>query len=79
MTSFGEKLRELRAAAGLTQEQLASSAGVPVGTIRDYEQGRRDPLLSKAQRLARALQVSLDLFNDEAAKARPRPARKKRT
>ncbi|HZT83062.1 MAG TPA: helix-turn-helix transcriptional regulator [Gemmataceae bacterium] len=60
--TFGEKLKELRAGRGLTQERLADAAGVPVGTIRDYEQGKRDPLLSNAQRLAGALGVSLDVF-----------------
>jgi len=60
--TFGEKLKELRCDRGLTQERLADAAGVPVGTIRDYEQEKRDPLLSNAQRLAGALAVSLDLF-----------------
>jgi hypothetical protein len=30
--------------------------------IRDHEQGKRDPLLSNAQKLAKALRVSLDVF-----------------
>ncbi len=62
MTTFGEKLRELRDAAGMTQTALSEAAGVPIGTVRDYEQGVRDPLLSNAQRLAKALGVSLDVF-----------------
>lgn len=62
MATFGEKLRELRDAAGLTQLALAAAAGVPIGTVRDYEQGSRDPLLSNAQRLAKALGASLDVF-----------------
>jgi transcriptional regulator with XRE-family HTH domain len=60
--TFGDKLKELRTGRGLTQERLADAAGVPIGTIRDYEQGKRDPLLSNAQRLAGALGVSLDVF-----------------
>jgi transcriptional regulator with XRE-family HTH domain len=60
--TFGEKLKELRAAGGLTQAQLAEASGVPLGTVRDYEQNKRDPLLSTAQRLARGLGVSLDIF-----------------
>ncbi len=62
MTTFGDRLKELRAARGLTQQALADAAGVPIGTVRDYEQGTRDPLLSNAQRLALALGVSLDVF-----------------
>jgi len=73
MATFGEKLKELRDAAGLTQRALAEAAGVPIGTVRDYEQGSRDPLLSNAQRLAKALGASLDLFPPPA----PRPKRGK--
>jgi transcriptional regulator with XRE-family HTH domain len=64
MSTFGEKLKELRTAAGKTQAGLASESGVPIGTIRDYEQGKRDPLLSTAQKLAHALGHRLDVFND---------------
>jgi transcriptional regulator with XRE-family HTH domain len=66
MTTFGEKLKELRVAAGMTQAGLAESSGVPIGTIRDYEQGKRDPLLSTAQKLGRALGHGLDVFDDVA-------------
>jgi transcriptional regulator with XRE-family HTH domain len=62
LATFGEKLQQLRLDRGLTQAALAEVSGVPVGTIRDYEQGKRDPLLSNAQRLARALSISLDVF-----------------
>jgi ribosome-binding protein aMBF1 (putative translation factor) len=41
VTGFGEALRELRLARGLTQSQLAAAAGVGVGSVRDLEQGRR--------------------------------------
>jgi transcriptional regulator with XRE-family HTH domain len=60
--TFGDKLRELRTEAGLTQAQLAQLSDVPLGTIRDYEQGKRDPLLKNAQLLAVALHQSLDVF-----------------
>lgn len=73
MATFGEKLRELRDAAGMTQLALSQAAGVPIGTVRDYEQGTRDPLLSNAQRLAKALGVSLDVFPPTA----PRPKKGK--
>jgi transcriptional regulator with XRE-family HTH domain len=60
--TFGEKLKELRTQAGMTQAQLAELSDVPLGTIRDYEQGKRNPLLSTAQKLARALNQPLDVF-----------------
>jgi transcriptional regulator with XRE-family HTH domain len=69
--SFGVKLKQLRQEVGLSQTQLASASGVPVGTIRDYEQSKRDPLLSSAQKLAEALGVSLDAFKDAGPAAKP--------
>jgi transcriptional regulator with XRE-family HTH domain len=76
--TFGEKLKSLRDAVGLTQAQLADASGVPVGTIRDYEQIKRDPLLSSAAKLARALGVSIEVFaecvdKDESPSERKRP------
>jgi transcriptional regulator with XRE-family HTH domain len=65
---FGDKLKQLRQQKGMTQAKLASVSGIPVGTIRDYEQGKRDPLLSNAQRLAKALAVSLDVFPRHVAR-----------
>jgi transcriptional regulator with XRE-family HTH domain len=56
----GELLQRLRQAAGLSQPQLAEAAGVPVATLRDWEQGRRAPPLDTAARVAVALGVSID-------------------
>ena len=58
--AFGKRLAELREAAGLTQAALAERGGIPLGTIREIEQGRREPLFSNMQKLAAALNVSLD-------------------
>jgi transcriptional regulator with XRE-family HTH domain len=72
---FSDVLKALRQSRGLTQPGLAKASGVPVGTIRDYEQGKRDPLLSNAARLARGLGVSLDVLagmNDPPAPRRPK-------
>ncbi|QEL14323.1 helix-turn-helix domain-containing protein [Limnoglobus roseus] len=38
-----DKLRELREAAGLTQEALSRAAGISSGNVRNYEQGIRMP------------------------------------
>ncbi len=37
------RVRVLRMALGLTQEEFADAYGIPVGTLRDWEQGRREP------------------------------------
>ncbi len=52
------KLKLIRNRSGMTQKALSEASGVPINTIRAYEQGRKD--ISKAQadaviRLARAL------------------------
>ena len=39
--SFGERLRRLREAAGLTQEELAGAAGLTPNAVSDLERGRR--------------------------------------
>jgi transcriptional regulator with XRE-family HTH domain len=57
---MGERLQRLRHRAGLSQSELAKAAGVPLGTLRGWEYGRRKPLLDAAAKLADALGVSLD-------------------
>ena len=50
--------RHYRHAAGLTQRQLASAAGLSIGVIRDLEQGRTSRLQARsADALARALSL----------------------
>ncbi|MFE4574167.1 helix-turn-helix domain-containing protein [Streptomyces chartreusis] len=53
---FGEVLRRLRTAAGLTQEELAERSEVSVRTIRGLETGKRtNPRMTTVQQLANAL------------------------
>jgi transcriptional regulator with XRE-family HTH domain len=52
---FGERLRELRHAAGLTQEALADRAGLPHTHISAMERGIKLPNLLTLLRLAVAL------------------------
>jgi transcriptional regulator with XRE-family HTH domain len=65
MASFAEILRRLRKQAGLTQEGLARSAALSVGTIRDYEQGKKEPSLRSAFKLAGALGVGIEAFQPD--------------
>ena len=62
MTSktIGARLREARIKAGLTQQQLADKAGVPVTTLSRYENGRIEPEVGTCARLCRTLHVSAD-------------------
>jgi transcriptional regulator with XRE-family HTH domain len=57
---MAQNLKRLRERAGLTQPQLAAVAGVPVGSLRCWEQATRMPLLYAAAKLAKALGVTLD-------------------
>lgn len=61
---FNDVLRDLRDKAGLTQQQLANKAGVPLASLRSHEQGQRIPSWASVVRLARALGVSTDAFAD---------------
>jgi transcriptional regulator with XRE-family HTH domain len=57
---MGERLRRLREAAGMSQTDLARAAGIPIGSLRNWEQDRRIPRLDAAASLAAAMHVSLD-------------------
>ena len=61
---FSERLRSLREQAGLTQESLSAKAGVPIGTLRNYEQGLRQPSWVTFVRLTAALGVTSAEFVD---------------
>ena len=52
-------LKRLREQRGLTQEQLATRAGVSHGYLARLELGMHDPSLSTLARLAKALKVSV--------------------
>jgi transcriptional regulator with XRE-family HTH domain len=57
--TFGEKLKALRDNAKLTQSELADKTGLSLSIIRDYEQGKKEPTLASAVKLADALDVSV--------------------
>jgi transcriptional regulator with XRE-family HTH domain len=57
---MGTRLQRLRKAAGLSQSQLARRSGIPLPTLRGWEQGRATPLLDAAARLAVALGCDLN-------------------
>lgn len=73
--TVGDKIKELRGRAGMSQPQLAERAGVHVHSLRSYEAGRRGDWfpLSVAVKLADALGVSVEEF---AQCVRPKKAKK---
>jgi transcriptional regulator with XRE-family HTH domain len=52
---FSERLREMRRARGLSQHDLARSAGVDPAYVGRLERGERAPGIDLVERLARAL------------------------
>lgn len=76
MVMFGERLKELRQGAGLTQEGLAAAAGVPVFNVRNWEQNHREPRWDSFCKLAQALGACCEDFADVEGVAEPLPAKK---
>jgi transcriptional regulator with XRE-family HTH domain len=64
-SGFGPRLRELREAAGLTQEGLAQLAGMHKFGIAKLERGEREPSWATVKTLAKALGVNCLAFQDE--------------
>lgn len=66
MESVGEIIGRLRRQKDWTQEVLAEKTGLPVSSIRNYEQDHRTPDLRAAYRLAKALGISVDVLAEAA-------------
>jgi len=60
MKSFGDRLREARKAAGLTQEQLGFALGVTKSSVSAWENNRETPSFRLLPNLRGALKRSLD-------------------
>ena len=56
----GELIRKARKEAGLTQKQLGEKAGIAEPTIRRYELGKLNPKIETLQKIARALNISVN-------------------
>jgi transcriptional regulator with XRE-family HTH domain len=65
---FGNRLRETRLAAGLSQSELEEISGIPKARLSRYENGHVEPSIQTLARLARALNVSeASLLGDQRA------------
>lgn len=58
--NFSERLRVARENAGLSQTELASLIGIAPNTLSTYENSNREPRLSLALKISKALKISLD-------------------
>ena len=61
-SAIADKLKTLRKAKGMTQQDVADAIGISRGTIAGYEIGRRTPRFPDLQRLAELFGVGLDFF-----------------
>lgn len=55
MAGVGEKIKEIRKKAKLTQKDIYVRVGIPQNTISNYEHGDRNPTLLQLLRLSEAL------------------------
>ncbi len=79
---FAVRLREIRMAAKMTQEELAQRAGVTRVTIARLETGEREPSWSTVVAIANALGVAVTAFvplvpEDKPAAEKPAPKTKR--
>jgi transcriptional regulator with XRE-family HTH domain len=65
--TLSARLKALRTARGLSQQQLADRAGLTKSNVTQLEQGRiTDPRLSTLRALAGALEVRIDEVTGDA-------------
>ena len=78
MTEFNEKLKELRKARNLTQEELAESIFVSRTAVSKWKSGRGYPSIDSLKELSRFFSVSIDelISPDEVVIAAERDKRK---
>ena len=56
------KIRQMREARGMTQQDLAKTIGVSQATVSDWESGKINPDLVRAVKLADLFNTSLDVI-----------------
>src|SRR5262245_61391679 len=71
---FGGRLRELREAAGLTQQEFADRAGLTREGVAQLETGRRGASWATVLKVCQALGVSCEEFTREPAPGPDRAA-----
>lgn len=72
LADVGHRIRETRAAQGLSLEQLARLTGISGPALSLIETGKRDPRLTTMKRIADALRVPLaKLIADASGTAGP--------
>jgi transcriptional regulator with XRE-family HTH domain len=68
---LGERIRQLRKEAGLSQAELAEKIGADPGRVSRYEAGRITPSAEALVRLAEMLNISIDHLLVDGIPRRP--------
>ena len=61
---FGKKVKQFRLELGISQEELAFRSGLHRTYISDLERGNRNVSLETIQKIANALNISIDKLFD---------------
>lgn len=65
LKAFGNRIKELRLANGMSQEELANTAEIPINQVGRIERGQINTTLVTIKALADALKIKLELlFSD---------------
>lgn len=64
MTDIGQRIKEARKKAHLTQKELAIKSGVATITIQQYESGKRTPQIEPLIKISNALNIDLEKIVD---------------
>lgn len=73
MKRFGDRLREARKAAGMTQERLGFELGVSKSSVSAWENGHETPAFKLLETLRKTLRRSLDELICDAPAVRDVP------
>ena len=63
--TVGERLKALRNARFMTQKQLSEKCGIDSANLRKYESGRQNPKHETLKKIAKALEISPMLFDND--------------
>ena len=77
--NIGEKIKDYRKKAGLTQKQLAEKIDRKEITIRKYESGEREPRISVINDICDALNIPIDEFGEELFEIKKKSEDRKNT
>lgn len=70
-SEIGNRIRQYRKRAGLSQERLALTAGLTVSFLGDIERGLKKPTVESLEKLLVALDISFRDFFDYETEIRP--------